>query len=77
MELLGRGRVIGIDVEIRKYDRLAIQSHPASRRIALIEGSSANTSTLDAVRSRIQPSEPVIVMLESNHPAITFVPNAS
>jgi len=67
MELLGRGRVIGVDIEIRKYNRLAIESHPASRRITLIEGSSTDASTLDAVRSRIQPNESVMVMLDSNH----------
>ncbi len=67
LELLGRGRVIGIDIEIRKYNRLAIESHPASRRIALIEGSSTDTSTVGAVRSRIQPGESVMVMLDSNH----------
>ncbi|HWO45205.1 MAG TPA: CmcI family methyltransferase, partial [Methylomirabilota bacterium] len=32
LDLIGRGRVIGVDVEIRKYNRLALQSHPLSRR---------------------------------------------
>ena len=30
LELLGKGHVIGVDVEIRKYNRLALQSHPLS-----------------------------------------------
>ena len=67
MELLGRGRVIGVDIEIRKYNRLAIESHPASKRVTLIEGSSTDQSTLEAVRARIQPNESVMVMLDSNH----------
>jgi len=67
LELLGRGRVIGVDIEIRKYNRLAIESHPSSRRIALIEGSSTDKSTFESVRSRIQPGESVMVMLDSNH----------
>ena len=67
LELLGRGRVIGVDIEIRKYNRLAIESHPSSRRIALIEGSSTDKATFEAVRTRIQPSESVMVMLDSNH----------
>ena len=67
LDLLGRGRVIGVDIEIRKYNRLAIESHPVSRRIALIEGSSTDKSTLEAVRARIQPGESVMVMLDSNH----------
>jgi len=67
MELLGRGRVIGVDIEIRKYNRLAIESHPASRRITLIEGSSTDTSIFESVRARIKPGESVMVMLDSNH----------
>lgn len=67
MELLGRGRVIGVDIEIRKYNRLAIESHPASKRITLIEGSSTDKSVFESVRTRIQPGESVMVMLDSNH----------
>ncbi len=67
LELLGRGRVIGVDIEIRKYNRLAIESHPASKRITLIEGSSTDPAILDAVKSRIRPGERVMVMLDSNH----------
>ena len=29
LELIGRGRVIGVDIEIRKYNRLAIESPSA------------------------------------------------
>jgi len=66
-ELLGRGRVIGVDIEIRKYNRLAIQSHPTSQRIALIEGGSTDPETFTEVQSRIKPGERVMVMLDSNH----------
>ena len=67
LELLGRGRVIGIDVEIRKYNRLAIEAHPLSHRIQLIEGDSLAEETVEAVRSRIRPGERVMVALDSNH----------
>ena len=67
LELLGRGRVIGIDIEIRKYNRLAIESHPLSRRIRLIEGSSTDPATFEDVRREIKPGERVMVMLDSNH----------
>lgn len=66
-DLLGRGRVIGVDIEIRKYNRLAIQSHPTSSRITLIEGSSIDPEVFAQVRGRIQPGERVMVMLDSNH----------
>jgi cephalosporin hydroxylase len=64
---LGRGRVIGIDVEIRSHNRAAIEMHPMSTRIALIEGSSTAPETLAAVRARIMPGETVLVLLDSDH----------
>ena len=68
MELLGRGgRVIGVDVEIRKYNRLAIESHPMSRRISLIEGSSTDRKTVDTVWASLSPGQRTMVMLDSNH----------
>ena len=67
LELLGKGHVIGVDVEIRKYNRIALQSHPLSKRYTLIEGSSIEDATLDQVRSHIQPDDTVLVTLDSNH----------
>jgi cephalosporin hydroxylase len=67
LELLGRGRVVGVDIEIRKYNRLAIGAHPLSHRIELIEGDSLAADTVEAVRSRIKPGERVMVALDSNH----------
>jgi cephalosporin hydroxylase len=67
LQLLGRGNVIGVDVEIRKYNRLAIESHPLSHRIHLIEGDSVAQSTVDEVKERITPDDRVLVVLDSNH----------
>lgn len=67
LELLGRGRVIGIDVEIRKYNRLAIESHPMAKRITLVEGSSTDPATVAQVRDSVRPGERTMVMLDSNH----------
>lgn len=67
LELLGKGRVIGIDVEIRKYNRLAINSHPLSHRIELIEGSSIDAGIVGEVRKRIHKDEKVLVTFDSNH----------
>ena len=69
LDLLGKGHVIGVDVEIRKYNRLALQSHPLSRRFTLIEGSSVEQATVDEVRRHIQPDDRVMVTLDSNHTA--------
>jgi len=67
LELIGRGRIIGIDIEIRKYNRLTIEAHPLSKRITLVEGSSVDRHVVDRVRDMIRPNESVMVMLDSNH----------
>lgn len=67
LELVGRGRVIGVDIEIRKYNRLAIEAHPLSHRIELIEGDSLADDTVEKVRSHITPGDRVLVALDSNH----------
>jgi cephalosporin hydroxylase len=67
LRLLGRGEVIGVDVEIRKYNRLAIHSHPMSDSITLIEGSSTDPTVLTQVSERIDGRDPVLVALDSNH----------
>ena len=67
LELLGRGRVLSIDVEIRPHNRSALDEHPLRKRITLIEGSSTASETVDQVRSLIKPDEKVMVMLDSDH----------
>ena len=69
LELLGQGHAIGVDVEIRKYNRLALQSHPLSKRFTLIEGSSVEEATVEKVRGMIRPDDTVLVALDSNHTA--------
>ena len=58
---------MGVDIEIRKYNRLAIEAHPMSKRITLIEGDSVSEDTLARVRAEIPPGASVMVALDSNH----------
>lgn len=67
MELMGKGRVIGVDVEIRHHNRLAITNHMMSHRIKLIEGSSIAPETIEQVKENIQGARKVLVILDSNH----------
>lgn len=62
-----KGRVIGIDIEIRPHNRAAIEAHPLSDRITLIEGSSTAPEIVAQVKSQVQPGETVLVILDSNH----------
>jgi len=40
LQLIGKGKVIGIDIDIRKHNRIEIKKHPMFKRIKMIEGSS-------------------------------------
>jgi cephalosporin hydroxylase len=64
---LDRGRVIGVDIEIRPHNRVAIEAHPLSSLVTLIEGSSTAPDVLASVGSLIGPDERVLVILASNH----------
>ena len=63
----GRGRVIGVDIEIRPHNREAIEAHPLSPLIELVDGDSAAPEVVADVRSRVRPGETVLVILDSNH----------
>jgi cephalosporin hydroxylase/nucleoside-diphosphate-sugar epimerase len=66
-KILGHGRVIGVDVEIRPHNRAAIEAHPLKPFITLIEGSSTDPRIADEVKRLIAPNESVVVILDSNH----------
>lgn len=62
-----KGRVIGVDIEIRSHNRLAIEAHELFSFITLIEGSSVDPEIIGQVTSLVNPDETVIVILDSNH----------
>ena len=67
LEVIGKGKVIGVDIDIREHNRESIESHPLSKRINLIEGGSVDTDTLAKVRSHIRKDSKVMVVLDSDH----------
>lgn len=67
LELLGNGRVIGIDIDIRKENREAILAHPLKHRITLIEGSSTDEKVAAQVRALVPAGSRVMVFLDSDH----------
>jgi len=62
-----KGRVIGIDIEIREHNRTAIESHELYSFITLLEGSSVEPSMVEKVKGLVKPGEMVLVILDSNH----------
>lgn len=64
---MGKGRVIGVDIEIRAKNRLAIEAHEMAPLISLIEGSSTDAGIVTKVKSMVRPGETVLVILDSCH----------
>jgi cephalosporin hydroxylase len=67
LSLIGEGRVVAVDIDIRAHNREAIESHPLASRVELLEGSSTDPRTLERVREAIGGAERVMVALDSNH----------
>lgn len=68
MELLGDdGKVLGIDIDIRKHNRKAIEQHPMAKRIRMIQGSSIDESVAAQVRAFAEGCKRVMVFLDANH----------
>ncbi len=64
---VGRGKVIGIDIEIRAQNRKSIEEHELFEYITLIEGNSISLDTFKIVSSYVKSSDNVIVILDSCH----------
>jgi cephalosporin hydroxylase len=68
LQLLGGdGIVVGVDVDIRAHNRVAIEQHPMAGRIRMIQGSSIDPAVVEQVREHARGRASVLVMLDSNH----------
>jgi cephalosporin hydroxylase len=60
-------KVIGVDIDIREHNRNAIECHPLSKMVKLIQGSSISPDTISKVKLEIKENDKVLVILDSNH----------
>jgi cephalosporin hydroxylase len=67
LELIGKGEVLGIDIDIREHNRKAIESHPMFKRIKMLQGSSVSTEMAAQVSAYAAGKPTVLVCLDSNH----------
>ena len=69
LELMGDNEaiVLGIDVDIRKHNRILIESHKMSKRIKMIEGDSTSSEISKKVYDVAKNRKRIIVCLDSNH----------
>jgi cephalosporin hydroxylase len=67
MQLYGRGKVVGVDLNLYDHVAGAIMGYPFSHRIHLIKGSSTDEKIVAAVKAHVEPGMRVMVILDSNH----------
>jgi cephalosporin hydroxylase len=68
MKASGHGRqVVGVDLDIRKHNRAAIESHELSPYIKLVEGNSIGEEVIREAARDLRPDDVVMVILDSNH----------
>ena len=60
-------RVLGIDIDIREHNRKAIEEHPMSNRIDMIQGSSVVADVIAKVHEYAKNYKRILVSLDSNH----------
>ncbi|MBU0778072.1 MAG: cephalosporin hydroxylase family protein [Parcubacteria group bacterium] len=62
-----RRRVLGVDIEIRSHNRAAIEAHPMTHLIEMIEGSSVAPDVVEQVMAIAKGYEKILIFLDSNH----------
>ena len=67
LELIGKGEVLGIDIDIREHNRMEIEKHPMFKRIKMIEGSATSEDIIEQIRPHAVGKQTVMVCLDSNH----------
>ena len=60
-------RVVGVDIEIRRHNREAIEKHELFPMITLIEGSSTDPEIVAEATSHVRETDTVLVILDSCH----------
>lgn len=64
---ISQRKVLGIDIDIRSHNRVAIEAHPMASRIQMIQGSSIAPEIIEQVHAIAANYSRVLVCLDSNH----------
>lgn len=60
-------KVLGLDIDLRAHNREAIEAHPMSSRIQMIQGSSIAPEVIARVKNIAKDYKRTLVCLDSNH----------
>ena len=67
IELIGKGEILGIDIDIREHNRIEIEKHSMFKRIKMLQGSSVDPGIIEQVNTYAKGKETILVCLDSNH----------
>ena len=67
LEMIGKGEVVGIDIDIRKHNRVEIEKHHLFKRITMLEGPSTDKKIISKVEELAKNKKSILVLLDSNH----------
>ena len=59
--------VLGIDIDIREHNRIAIEQHPFASKIKMLQGSSIAPEIVEQVKNYAEKFKRIMVCLDSNH----------
>jgi len=60
-------KVLGLDIDIRQHNREAIEAHPMSSRIQMIQGSSIAPEVVEQVKAVAKNYRRILICLDSHH----------
>ena len=67
LQLIGKGQVLGIDIDIKKENLKKIETHFLKKRIKMIQGSSIDENVIKQVKKIAKNKKKIMVVLDSNH----------
>lgn len=67
LEMIGKGMVLGIDIDIRKHNRKEIEKHKMFKRIKILEGSSVDSKIISEVQKIAKNKKRILIFLDSSH----------
>ena len=67
LQLIGKGQVLGIDIDIKKENLKKIETHFLKKRIKMIQGSSIDKNIIKQVKEVAKNKKKILVVLDSNH----------
>jgi len=67
LELIGHGTVLGIDVDIREFNKKNIKKSHLIKRISMIQGSSTDKKVVNQVKKFAKGKKRILIFLDSAH----------